>query len=206
MRRLLTFAAAVFLATAASPLPWAKDSESIARVEAYLTGLTTIVADFEQVDAAGGLAGGKFYMKRPGKMRWEYKPPTPILLVSNGKVLTYYDSELDQINYVPVDDTLAGFLAQPKITLESDSTKLTQFSAKEGTIRATIIQKKKSDEGSLTLEFSDSPLQLKQMEVTDATGQRTRIQLQNAQYGKDLPDSLFKFEDPRGMQIRRRRN
>lgn len=206
MRRFAFIAAAFLLATAAAPVEqWAESRADISRVEGYLTSLTTIVADFEQVDAAGNLSGGKFYLKRPGKMRWEYKPPTPILLVSNGKVVTYYDSELDQINYVPMDDTLAGFLAQKEITLDSISTKLTKFYAAGGVVRATIIQKHKPTEGSLTLEFTDHPLQLKQMTVTDATGQRTIIQLQNAKFGQELPDSLFKFDDPRGISMRRRK-
>lgn len=201
MRRFITLVATAALLCAAKP---AGDAATIKRVEDYLTNLTSIVADFSQVDAAGGLAEGKFYLKKPGKMRWEYKPPTPILLVSNGKVMTYYDSELDQVNYIAFDDTLAGFLAQDKITLNSSSAKLTDFVAKEGVIRATIVQKEKPDEGSLTLEFTDGPLQLKQMVVTDARGQRTNIQLQNARYGEQLPDSLFKFEDPRGLGKRRK--
>lgn len=201
MRHFITLIATAALLCAAKPVG---DAETIKRVEAYLTDLQSIVADFSQVDANGGLAEGKFYLKKPGKMRWEYKPPTPILLVSNGKVMTYYDSELDQVNYIAFDDTLAGFLAQDVITLNSKSAVLTDFVSEEGVIRATIVQKEKPQEGSLTMEFTDSPLQLKQMVVTDARGQRTNIQLQNARFGENLPDSLFKFEDPRGLGKRSR--
>ena len=194
------FAAAAFCLIAAPA--FAGQAEDVKRVEAYLSTLTTITADFQQVDANGGLATGKFYLKRPGKMRWQYAPPVPILLVSDGKVMTYYDAELDQINYIPMDDTLGGFLAQKTITLESASTHLTAFSDKDGVIRATIVQKSKPDEGSLTLELDDNPIQLRQMVVKDSTGKQTRISLQNATYGQSLPDSLFKFEDPRGQKIR----
>ena len=203
MRRLLSILVLTPLLLAAKATP--EHAADIARVEAYLTGLTTIVADFNQVDAQGGVAEGKFYLKRPGKMRWEYKPPTPILLVSNGKVITYYDAELDQINYVPVDDTLAGFLAQPRIVLNSGPTKLTDFSAANGILRATVVQANKADEGSLTLEFTDKPLQLAKMVIADASGQRTQIQLQNATFGKALPNTLFTFEDPRGFKPRSQR-
>lgn len=201
MRQLIALIATAAMLCAAKPVG---DAQTIKRVEEYLTNLTSIVADFSQIDANGGLAEGKFYLKKPGKMRWEYKPPTPILLVSNGKVMTYYDSELDQVNYIAFDDTLAGFLAQDNITLNSKSARLTDFVAKEGVIRATIVQREKPDEGSLTLEFTDGPLQLKQMVVTDARGQRTNIQLSNARYGEALPDTLFKFEDPRGLGKRRK--
>ena len=136
-------------------------------------------------------------------MRWQYSPPTPILLVSDGKVIVYYDAELDQVNYVPVDDTLAGFLAQPVIKLDGKTTRLTGFTAEPGYISATVVQKSKPDEGALTLEFSDAPLQLKQMVIRDASGQVTRIQLQNARYGEALDNKLFVFEDPRGITRRR---
>jgi len=205
MRRILLLIALSPLLMAATPLPWAKNETDIVRVEKYLTNLTTIVANFNQADANGGMSTGKFYLKRPGKMRWEYKPPTPILLVSDGKVVTYYDSELDQINYVPVDDTLAGFLGQDIIKLDSKATKLTRFTSADGMIRATVVQAGKTDEGSLTLEFTDGPLQLRQMVVTDQSGQKTQIQLQNAEFGTALPDKLFTFEDPRGHHSRRQR-
>lgn len=199
MRTFFFAAIAALFATTAS----AANPADIARVEQYLSNLTTITADFSQTDANGGLSEGKFYLKRPGKMRWQYAPPTPILLVSDGKVIVYYDAELDQVNYVPMDETLAGFLAQPVIKLNSETTKLTAFEAEDGIIRATVIQKEKPDEGGLTLEFTDTPLQLRQMVIRDAAGQQTFIQLQNAQYGQKLPDNLFKFEDPRGATKRR---
>ena len=198
-----TFFIAAVTALFASSAFAADKSADIARVEKYLSALTTITADFSQTDANGGLSEGKFYLKRPGKMRWQYSPPTPILLVSDGKVIVYYDSELDQVNYVPMDDTLAGFLAKPVITLDSATTKLTAFTNADGIIRATIIQKSKPGEGSLTLELTDKPLQLRQMVITDATGRHTGIQLQNASFGENLPNSLFKFEDPRGATKRR---
>jgi len=192
----------IAIAMPAQPTPQTAD---IARVEAYLSNIQTITADFNQTAADGSLANGKFFLKRPGKMRWQYAPPTPILLVSDGKVVTYYDAELDQVSYIGVDDTLAGFLAQKTITFESQSTHLTHFESANGMIRATIVQKAKPDEGSLTLEFTDHPLQLRQMVILDATGKTTHVQLQNARFDTKLDDALFVFEDPRGIDHRARK-
>jgi chaperone LolA len=182
-----------------------KYAPDIARVEAYLSTISSVVANFSQTAADGSTGAGKFFMKRPGKMRWQYAPPTPILLVSDGKVVTYYDAGLDQVTYIGVDDTLAGFLAQKTIKLTSASTKLTRFSSENGLISATIIQSKKPSEGSLTLEFSDKPLEIKNMIAVDATGNQTRVTLENAQFGPVLDDKLFVFEDPRGVNHRRNR-
>ena len=181
----------------------AKYAPDIARVEAYLSTITSVVANFSQTSADGSTGAGKFFMKRPGKMRWQYAPPTPILLVSDGKVVTYYDAGLDQVTYIGVDDTLAGFLARKDIKLTSESTKLTRFSSENGLISATIVKTKKPADGSLTLEFSDNPLEIKTMIAVDATGNETRVTLSDAQFGTDLDNKLFVFEDPRGVNYRR---
>lgn len=176
----------------------------IKRVESYLSSISSVVSDFGQLSADGTKATGKFFLKRPGKMRWQYNPPTPVLLVSNGKVVTYYDAGLDQVTYVGVDDTLAGFIAQKDIRLESASTHLTNFEvANDGTIRATVVQKKKPTEGSLTLEFGDKPLQIKGMTTVDAAGSRTVVTFTNLQFGPVIDDKLFTFDDPRGVNHKR---
>jgi chaperone LolA len=181
-----------------------KHAANIARVEAYLSQLSSIQADFTQVAPSGELAEGKFFLKRPGKMRWQYAPPTPILLVSNGKTVTFFDSSLDQVNYISLDDTLAGFLAQKDIRLHSKATELVAFESMAGVLRATIRQRGKPEQGSLMLEFQDRPLVLKNMRITDASGNTTSVQLQNASFGVKLPEKLFVFEDPRGVTPRKR--
>lgn len=200
MRRYVMGFMAGALAFAATAM--AGQDEDIARVEQYLSGINTIVADFSQVSTDGSLSKGKFFLKRPGKMRWQYSPPTPILIVSDGKAVTYYDAQLDQVSYIGVDDTLAGFLAQKDIRLDSKTTKMTSFEAGPGVIRVTMVQRKKPDDGKLTLEFSDKPLELRKMIVADATGHVATVQLQNAKYGPELSDKLFLFEDPRGNSRR----
>jgi chaperone LolA len=175
----------------------------IARVEAYLSTIRSIVSDFSQTSSDGSTGTGKFFLKRPGKMRWQYNPPTPILLVSDGKTVTYYDAGLDQISYVGMDDTLGGFLTKKELKLDSESTKLTGFEVQGTVVRATIVQRKKPSEGSLTLEFSYKPLELKKIIAVDATGNETIVTLQKPQFGPVLDDKLFIFEDPRGVNHKR---
>lgn len=179
-------------------------ARTIARLEAYLSNITTLRAHFNQVAPNGDISDGTFSLKRPGKMRWQYNPPIPLLLVSDGKTITYYDSDLGQVNYIDMDDTLASFLARKDIMLNSPAVELKEFEAKNSAIRVTIVERSKPTEGSLTLEFSDNPLTLRFMNVTDASGNVTKVQLQNAQFGIPLSDSLFIFKDPRGVTVRKR--
>lgn len=181
----------------------ADKATDIAAVETYLSGISSIVANFTQESADGSKGAGKFFLKRPGKMRWQYNPPTPILLVSDGKVVTYYDAGLDQVTYIGVDDTLANFLTKKLIKLDSESTRVTKYSHTNGVISVTLVQTKKPADGNLTINFNDKPLSIKDMVAVDATGNATTVKLADAQFGPVLDDKLFVFEDPRGVNHKR---
>lgn len=193
---LATDDATAFLSEAAL----AKNEKTITRLEDYLSGLSTIVADFTQTAPDGSISGGKFYMQRPGKMRWQYNPPTPILMVSDGKTLTFFDRELEQVNYISLDDTLIDFLALEKITF-SGTVGIIKFEEKNKVIRVTLAKRAKPNEGKLMLEFSDKPLTIRNMVVTDANRQVTTVSLNNAQYGQTLGKELFIFRDPRKKRL-----
>jgi len=171
--------------------------KTIDRVEKYLSGLTTIIADFTQAAPDGSISTGVFYLKRPGMMRWQYKPPTPILMVADGNELIFYDYELEQITHIPLDSTLVGFLAQKTIRFSGGMVGITNIEEKDKVIRIEMAQKKKPDEGLLMLELSDQPLQIRNMVVTDTTKQTTTISLNHAKYGEELKKELFVFIDPR---------
>lgn len=172
--------------------------QTVKRVEDYLSNLTTVIADFTQVAPDGSLTGGKFFLKRPGKMRWQYDPPTPILMIANGSIMTFYDYELEQVNNIPIEETLLGVLTQKHIDLaDSDIVQIEWVENKAGVIRIEMSQKDREDRGRLRLEFADNPLQIRNMRVTDAQGQTTNVSLQNAKFGTELKDELFVFKDPR---------
>lgn len=192
MRYIWLFVAAILWLPA---IAIAAPQEALPRIEAYMNELTTIAADFTQVAPDGSLASGKFYLQRPGRMPWQYDPPTPILMVSNGSVITYFDRELAQTSYIPIDSTLAGFLARDTITFSGDVT-VKALEENAGILRLTLFQTGKADEGSLLLEFSDHPLQLRHFTVTDAAGQVTTLALTNARFGDALDAELFVFRDP----------
>jgi|CXWL01.1.fsa_nt_gi outer membrane lipoprotein-sorting protein len=174
----------------------AKHKKTITRVQDYLSGLTTITSEFTQVAPDGSLTSGKFFLERPGMMRWQYNPPTPILMVANGSQMVYYDYELEQISYIPLDSTLIGFLAQEKIRFDN-SVGIISFEEKTGTIRIGISQKERPTDGQLILEFTDKPLLIRNMVVTDASGQMTTVSLNNANFGAKIDEKLFDFRDPR---------
>ncbi len=174
----------------------APHGKTIARVEQYLSGLSSVVADFTQVAPDGSLTSGKFFLQRPGKMRWQYNPPTPVLMVADGKELVFYDYELEQVSHIPLDSTLIGFLAQEQIRFDGD-VGIVNVEEDTGVIRIGVAQKEKPKDGQLTLEFSNNPLLIHNMVVTDSTGQVTTVSLNNAKFGEAIDKELFIFRDPR---------
>lgn len=179
-----------------TPDQLAPHQKTIDRVQEYLSALTTIAADFTQTAPDGAMATGTFYLQRPGMMRWQYNPPTPILMVADGHQLVYYDYDLKQVSYFSLDSTVVSFLAQKKIDFIG-KVGIKEFEEKNGAIRITLAQRAKPDEGQLMLEFSDKPLLIRNMVVTDATKQITTVSLNNARFGVTLDKELFVFNDPR---------
>lgn len=194
MRRFILI---LILAFSAAPACFAANEATLARVETYLNSLTTIESKFVQIAPDGSLSSGQFFLKRPGKMRWQYEPPVPVLIIANRGTLTYYDYELKQVSNISLDDTLAGFLAKDTIRFDPKVIKILDVNDTDSVIRIRLTQADKPEEGELTLELSDSPLQLRNMTIKDASGQETNVSLTNARFGLALENKLFIFRDPR---------
>ena len=202
-RRLLiggaTAAAALLLAGAAAPGARAADAPlaitaetraDMTRVEDYLNGITTLRARFQQYSEGGGVVFGNIYIRRPGKMRVEYEPPVPVVLVADGLLVSYYDSELDQLSQLPISSTPAWFLLRSPISL-SDGITVTALDKRPGALRVTMYQTSEPDAGSVDLIFADDPLELRQWKITDAAGKEARIGLFDLRLGGELPNELF---------------
>lgn len=190
--------------TAPSRLEDGRKEEILKSVEAYLNSLTTIQADFVQIAPGGNLSTGKFFLKRPGKMRWQYDPPVPVLLVSNGSVFTYYDYELEQVNEIPLDSTLAGFIAQETIRFDPEIITVKDISEENKVIRIRIVQTERPEDGDLTLELTSSPIQLRNLILKDSKGESTNVSLNGARYGVPLEETLFQFKNPNFFKKKRR--
>ncbi len=176
------------------PLTDAQKAE-LRRVEDHLNGLETLQARFIQVSQRGQVAEGDLYLQRPGRIRFEYDSPVPILIVSSGPVLYYFDKELEQTTQVFVRTTPVGLLVREKLSFADDVT-VSHFARRAGAIRITVQRTGDPGEGAITLVFSDKPLRLRQWVVLDAQGRRTSVTLTNVRTGHRLDPKLFRFDAP----------
>lgn len=202
-RRLLALGAAATLggvsgaawsSTPRAPLS-PEDRADLARVENYLNAIRTLRARFLQIADNGAAAEGTLYLSRPGKLRLEYDPPVPILMVANGRFLIHYDKELKAVTHLPINSTPAGLLVRERIQLSGDVT-ATGVERGPGSLRITLVQTEDPQAGRITLVFSERPFALSNWQVVDAQGNTTRVALIEPHAGVPLDPALFRFTDP----------
>ena len=185
-------------ATAATAPPVAaltlQDSADLQRIAAYLSGIRTMYAKFQQVSAGGGRATGQLWMARPGRMRFEYDPPSPILLLADMFYVYYVDKELVQMSKVGLKSTPAWLLLRDPVTF-SDLI-VTRFERSANTIKLTVVEKAEPDNGSLTMVFNDNPLALRQWSIVDQQHKTTTVSLYDERFGVALDPKLFVYQDP----------
>ena len=176
-----------------------QDRADVARIEAYLNATKALRARFLQVAPDGGTSQGQAWLVRPGRMRFQYDPPAPFLLVGGHGLLVFNDSQLKQTSNIPLDSTPLGLLLQDNLTL-SGAVTIVSFVRQPGQIQVGIVRTKSPQDGVLTLIFADSPLALRQWTVLDQQRHETRVTLSNIELGGSYPDSLFEFIDPKFFQ------
>jgi outer membrane lipoprotein-sorting protein len=174
----------------------AQDRADIARAEAWLNALRSVKARFLQISQDGAAAEGTAWIVRPGRMRFEYDPPEPLLLVASSGQFFYFDRALKQPTTLPLNATPLGILLRENARLSGDVT-VSRVERSGGLLRITLFRTGQAAEGRLTLVFGENPFELKQWAVVDAQGRETRVSLYGAEYGGRYPDLLFNFNDPR---------
>jgi outer membrane lipoprotein-sorting protein len=184
-------------AAAQQPRPLSdRDRADIARAEAWLNRLSSLKARFVQIAQNGASAEGTGWIVRPGRMRFEYDPPEPLLLVASYGQFFYFDRQLKQATTLPIGATPLGILLRDDLRLSGDVT-VSRVERGGGLLRITLFRTGRPAEGSLTLVFDQDPVELKQWAVVDAQGQETRVSLFQTQFSGRFPSMLFDFNDPR---------
>jgi outer membrane lipoprotein-sorting protein len=176
-----------------APMPahlTAEDAAELQRVAAYLDGIHTMTARFGQTVSDGSTASGHLWVQRPGRMRFQYDPPNQLLMFSDALYVYYWDPELKQTSRVALRTTPAWFLLRQPITF-SDDVMVTRFEHTGNAVRVTVVQTANPNDGSLTMDFTENPLVLRQWTVVDQRGRATTVTLSDMQFGMALGPDLF---------------
>jgi outer membrane lipoprotein carrier protein len=189
-----------------SALASAEDSGIGARLEKALSSLRSVKADFVQElrrTEAGTpeLAKGTFYVKKPGRFRWDYSQPQQ-LIVCDGDRLWLYDPELEQATVKKVREALAQ---TPAMILSGESKIADHYTVRGGGVvgglEMAILTPKKSDGDFREVRIGLSGEEIRRLEFVDRLNQRTTVDLSRIERNPTLKDTLFTFTPPAGVDV-----
>lgn len=182
--------------------------DDLQRVQDYLNNLTTLESRFTQTTAqTSGLNMGKVYISKPGKARWEYKVPTPRLVIVNEDELIYYDVELNEVTYGETPTPLTLFLSD-EFDVMDESIRILDVTRGSNTLTVALtpadnVQGETLRYEALILTFGLNPIELVRIQTIDQNNNAITLELVRPKFGKKLDDALFVFKDPRPLRERR---
>ena len=171
----------------------ANQRQLVERINVYLMSVQTLTGDFVQVGPDGRRAEGKIFLSKPGRVRFEYNPPSPIELISDGSSLVVRDRKLDTQDLYPLSQTPLRFLLADRIDLMKETNVISV--AADETFVSLQIEERQTLGGThkVMLMFSAKDMQLKQWTVTDPQGYDTTVALANLDFPKKLDPGMFRI-------------
>lgn len=168
-----------------------KQASSVNAISDYMNSFKTIKGEFTQISPKGNLSRGVFYIAKPGKMRFEYAPPNPYLIVADGTWLTIKNTAKEKGDQFPLSQTPLRLVLADRVDLLRD-TDIINFSERDGVATVTIEDKKNTlGSGQLVLVFDRTRNMLQQWAVIDGKGRRTTVSLENIVAGEKADPKLF---------------
>ncbi len=200
MRRLilaLFFAAACTGAATAAPQQrpseWsAAEKADLDRVSAALNAMHSMQGGFVQIGPQGQADPGKFYILKPGRMRFDYDAPNPTLVICDGLSIAVYNTKLNTANRYPLSSTPLNLLLSDHLDLKR-SANVVGVSHQPGELIVNARSTDRNATGNITIVFTDPGLELRQWTIVDAQGLPTTVSLRDVQPGVNLPESSFKI-------------
>lgn len=190
MRFIHTAVFAVGISLAAA-LPAAAQKLSLGAISGYLNDLQTAKGEFTQINDDGTISTGTLYIKRPGRVRFEYNPPEQALVVAGASTVVIFDKKSNQPSETyPLSRTPLSIILARQVNL--GRAKMVTGHSYDGTATIVTAQDPEHPEyGNIQLKFTANPVELRQWIIDNGSGSRTTVVLGDLQKGVNLSSSLF---------------
>jgi outer membrane lipoprotein-sorting protein len=195
----------IFLAVLLSLLTLAgavQAQTGVPEIEQYINSIRTLQARFVQNNPNGSVVQGTLYLRRPGRMRFEYDAPSKLKVVADGTQVTLWDPATRDFGQWPIGWTAASFLVRDQLRLSGDLTVQSLQRTGNG-LELTVVQTKKPQDGKIIVRLAENPLALRGWSIIDNRGNKVDVALVDVRSGVQLADSLFKYDGPDAGQIMR---
>jgi outer membrane lipoprotein-sorting protein len=194
--RNLCFVAAIVLVVTAATRPLLASSLSAEEISAvdelsnYFNGFKSLQGEFTQVSPQGRVSTGVFFLSKPGRLRFEYAPPNPFLVVSDGSWVVIENRKQKTTDQYPLAATPLKLLLSEEINLMKEAD-IKSVETGEGVSTIAVEDRNRAIPGRLVLVFDTNRKELAQWIVEDAKGKRTTISLANLETGVEADPKLF---------------
>jgi len=199
-RSFLATSAALIATTTARPALAAQ--LSLNAISNYLNGITTAKAPFTQVNDDGTLFTGTLYIKRPGRLRFEYDPPEDLLVMAGGGQIGIFDGKSNRrkAERYPLSETPLNIILERNVNLAQRN--MVVGHSFDGTSTTVVAQDpERLQYGNISLKFTDGPTELRQWIVTDGQGAKTTVILGGLRKGGDLSSFLFNISNEEDKRL-----
>lgn len=168
----------------------AEQQAALDKVSAYLNSVHSLKSGFIQLGPDGQLDQGEFLLDKPGKLRFEYNPPSATLIVAMGGKVYVQNKKLNTVDRYDLSDTPLGLLLDDKVNLKANSA-ITGIDMREDALVVHARTSNNRQQGNITLVFSNPQIELRQWTVKDNQGGTTMVALHNPQPGAAIDENLF---------------
>lgn len=186
----------LLLTLAALPLavPVRAQSVDATAIEAYLRNLRSAQGRFRQTNPDGAVQTGRFFLSKPGRIRFEYDAPAGAMVIADGINVAVFDPKSNRgSSRYPLSRTPLSLLLREDLSLSEPG--LVQGATRdEAGVHITVVDPRAPNEGRMVMTFSENPVALRQWLITTQAGQRTAVELTDMEIGAQLSRSLFNIE------------
>jgi len=167
-----------------------QEKADLDKVSAYLNAIHSLKAGFIQIGPEGGVDNGEVAIQKPGQIRFEYRPPSPVSIVATGGHVYVKNARLNTVDSYDLSDTPLGLLLNDSVDLKTN-TAVIGVSEQEGSITVRARTSTNRNDSNITLVFSAPDIELRQWTVRDNQGGNTTVALRNLEVGPVLDPVLF---------------
>lgn len=170
----------------------AQGNASAQKIADHFSSVKTMMGEFVQFGPRGEQTGGKFFIERPGKLRFNFEDPSPIRVIADGKNVVIGNLKLKTWDIYPLSKTPLSLLLSDKIDLQNQTVR----DVKEESDLITIVLGNKSifGDSTITMMFDPKTYDLRQWTITDLQNKETSVMIYNVQNGTQFDDKVFQID------------
>jgi len=170
------------------------DQADLDRISSYLNATQTLKGSFVQIGPEGQVDEGRFYIQKPGRMRFEYAAPNPTLIVSDGSTVAVVNKKLNTTDHYPIWTTPLSLILSDDIDLKKNPA-IIGLAHQDGQLIVNARSHSSRATGNITLVFSEPDIALRQWTVIDAQGLTTTVSVRDLKQDPTIDPALFKIAD-----------